>query len=105
MRTIRRTEHGLRAKQYQIVAVEGFVEDKEYDVWLLLQYQKQKNIFFKEWRLIVAVKHNQDSQFYIHTIKINIEKGSCQFINFWFIWHSDKFNNIHLRKNIILLCN
>ena len=32
MRTIRRTEYGLRAKQYQIVAVDGFVEDKEYDV-------------------------------------------------------------------------
>ena len=32
MRTIRRTEYGLRAKQYQIVAVDGFVEDKDYDV-------------------------------------------------------------------------
>ncbi|CAG2222342.1 ZUFSP [Mytilus edulis] len=40
MRTIRRTEHGLRAKQYQIVAVEGFVEDKEYDEQKVLKSER-----------------------------------------------------------------
>ena len=32
IRTIRRTIHGLKAKQYQIVAVVGVLEDKEYEV-------------------------------------------------------------------------
>ena len=32
MRTIRRTLHSMRAKQYQIVAVVGVLTDKEYEV-------------------------------------------------------------------------
>ncbi len=32
MRTVRRTLHSMRAKQYQIVAVVGILTDKEYEV-------------------------------------------------------------------------
>lgn len=37
MKTIRRTECGLRSKQYQIVAIDGLVEDKEYDEYKILK--------------------------------------------------------------------
>ena len=35
MRTLRRTLHSMRAKQYQLVAVVGVLTDKEYEVLFL----------------------------------------------------------------------
>ncbi|KAJ8315054.1 hypothetical protein KUTeg_007204 [Tegillarca granosa] len=40
MRTIRRTIHGLKAKQYQIVAITGILEDREYEEHKILKSER-----------------------------------------------------------------
>ncbi len=49
MRTIRRTLHSMRAKQYQIVAVVGILTEKEYEVRALFssfRILNKERVFF-----------------------------------------------------------